>query len=275
MKYTIHGFSQLVAMDLKLDDRDLMILRWFIDYKDTGKRVKRIIDGDMYYWIKYEGIREAFPIANWKKDTIYRRLKKLVSANVLKHKAVKQAGTYSFYAIGDNYLTLTDTTSEINPGGSDLNPKGTEINPEQNINLLYSSIKNKNNIYSRVAHDNASIDSEVNNSKANNNSKTNSNNSSIYKEIIDYLNSKADTNYKHTTKKTQSLINARLKESFTLEDFKAVIDIKTSTWKDTEMEKYLRPETLFGTKFESYLNEKEVKPKDKKTETRYQYDYFN
>ena len=275
MKYTIHGFSQLVAMDLKLDDRDLMILRWFIDYKDTGKMVKRIIDGDMYYWIKYEGIREAFPIANWKKDTIYRRLKKLVSANVLKHKAVKQAGTYSFYAIGDNYLTLTDTTSEINPGGSDLNPKGTEINPEQNINLLYSSIKNKNNIYSRVAHDNASIDSEVNNSKANNNSKTNSNNSSIYKEIIDYLNSKADTNYKHTTKKTQSLINARLKESFTLEDFKAVIDIKTSTWKDTEMEKYLRPETLFGTKFESYLNEKEVKPKDKKTETRYQYDYFN
>ena len=164
----------------------------------------------------------------------------------------------------DYYTEYSNVTS---PGDNDVQDCYTEKEIEKEIN--------NNNIYSRVAHDNVSVDSEINNSKANNNSKTNSNNSSLYKEIIDYLNSKADTNYKHTTKKTQSLINARVKEGFTLEDFKAVIDIKTSTWKNTEMEKYLRPETLFGTKFESYLNEKEVKPKDnKKTEAPYQYDYF-
>ena len=39
-----------------------------------------------------------------------------------------------------------------------------------------------------------------------------------------------------------------------MEDFKAVIDYKVSEWKGTKMEDYLRPETLFGTKFESYLN---------------------
>ena len=160
MKYTIHGFSQQKAIELGLDDRDLMILRWFVDYKDTGKMVKKILDNDMYYWIKYEGIQEAFPIINWKKDTIYRRLKAMALKGVLKHKTVKEFGTYSFYAIGPNYLGLTDTkyempvgnksdsseinpiATELNPRVTEINPKETEINPEHNINLLNSSIKN-------------------------------------------------------------------------------------------------------------------------------------
>ena len=159
MKYTIHGFSQQKAIELGLDDRDLMILRWFVDYKDTGKMVKKILDNDMYYWIKYEGIQEAFPIINWKKDTIYRRLKAMALKGVLKHKTVKEFGTYSFYAIGPNYLGLTDTkyempvgnksdsseinpiATELNPRVTEINPKETEINPEHNINLLNSSIK--------------------------------------------------------------------------------------------------------------------------------------
>lgn len=81
-------------------------------------------------------------------------------------------------------------------------------------------------------------------------------NKEIYISIVAYLNQKANKNFKPTTKKTQSLINARIKEGFTLDDFKKVIDIKCSQWLGTEMEKYLRPETLFGTKFEGYLNEK-------------------
>ena len=76
-------------------------------------------------------------------------------------------------------------------------------------------------------------------------------------EIIDYLNFKCGTNYKSSTTKTKKLIKARLNEKFTLEDFKTVIDKKTKEWKGTEYEKFLRPETLFGTKFEGYLNQKE------------------
>ena len=83
------------------------------------------------------------------------------------------------------------------------------------------------------------------------------------KDIISYLNAKADTNYRATSRKTASLINARLKEGFTLEDFKSEIDDKVLEWGgDHKMSKYLRPETLFGTKFEGYLNtiSKDVEP---------------
>ena len=85
----------------------------------------------------------------------------------------------------------------------------------------------------------------------------------VYAEIIDYLNLKAVTRYKTSSKKTQSLINARLNEGFTLDDFKTVVDKKVAEWKGTEMEQYLRPETLFGTKFEGYLNANIVKGKPK------------
>ena len=78
----------------------------------------------------------------------------------------------------------------------------------------------------------------------------------IYSSIISYLNEKANTNYRISSSKTKTLIKARLNEGFVEDDFKTVIDNKTSEWIHTDMEKYLRPETLFGTKFESYLNQK-------------------
>lgn len=81
----------------------------------------------------------------------------------------------------------------------------------------------------------------------------------IYSEIIDYLNSKANTNYRVNNKKTRASINARITEGFTIDDFKKVIDIKSSEWFNTNMQQYLRPETLFGTKFEGYLNQKVTK----------------
>ena len=81
-------------------------------------------------------------------------------------------------------------------------------------------------------------------------------NINIYKYIVDYLNEKTNSKYKHTTPKTKSLINARLKEGFTVEDFTKVIDTKCNEWlSDDRMKVYLRPETLFGTKFEGYLNQ--------------------
>ena len=76
-----------------------------------------------------------------------------------------------------------------------------------------------------------------------------------YKEIIDCLNSKAGTNYKYTTNKTKELIKDRFNENFSLKDFETVINKKCYEWLETDMNKFLRPETLFGTKFESYLNQ--------------------
>ena len=77
------------------------------------------------------------------------------------------------------------------------------------------------------------------------------------KTIVGYLNEKTDSHYKATTPKTKQLVQARLKEGFSVDDFKTVIDKKTATWlNDSKMNKYLRPLTLFGTKFEDYQNEK-------------------
>lgn len=77
-----------------------------------------------------------------------------------------------------------------------------------------------------------------------------------YKEIVDYLNEKAGTKFRSQTKDTQKHIRARVNEGFTIDDFKKVINTKTSQWlNDPKMNAYLRPATLFGTKFEGYLNE--------------------
>lgn len=80
-----------------------------------------------------------------------------------------------------------------------------------------------------------------------------------YQEILDYLNSKVGTSYRASSKATQRLIKARSNEGFEVEDFKRVIDNKVASWgKDPKMSQYLRPNTLFGTKFEAYLNEQAV-----------------
>ncbi len=87
-----------------------------------------------------------------------------------------------------------------------------------------------------------------------------------YKTIIDYLNSKAKTDYCHTTTATKNKIKARWNEGFRLKDFKIVIDTKVRSWlTDEKMVMYLRPDTLFSaSKFEGYLQEGlKFKPKEK------------
>lgn len=77
------------------------------------------------------------------------------------------------------------------------------------------------------------------------------------KYIVDYLNEKAGTQYRHTSKLTTKYISARLNDGFSIEDFEKVINNKCNEWLNSKWEKYLRPETLFGSKFESYLNQRQ------------------
>lgn len=114
------------------------------------------------------------------------------------------------------------------------NPNGFEENPKKPIN--------HNHIHNNI----------INNNIINNN---------IYKDIIEYLNNKLNSKYRSSSKSTKEKINARLKEGFTYDDFVCVIDKKYNEWNGTEFEKYLCPETLFGTKFEKYLNQKDGKRK--------------
>lgn len=79
------------------------------------------------------------------------------------------------------------------------------------------------------------------------------------KTVIDYLNQKNGTAYRASSKKNKSLINARFSEGYSVDDFKKVIEIKTDEWSETDMAKFIRPETLFGNKFDGYLNQVPIK----------------
>lgn len=83
-------------------------------------------------------------------------------------------------------------------------------------------------------------------------------------EVVQALNEETGAHYRPTSKATMRHILARLREGFTVEDCKEVIRKKSEEWGGTEMAKYLRPETLFGSKFESYLNA----PEDPKAKER-------
>lgn len=227
MKYTVLGFSQIKAVENNLDITDLTLLRYFIDFKDTGKMSTMIEDEKIYYWFKYEGFIKEYPILSIKNDTVYRRMKILVEKGFLIHTTLKKGGTFSYYNVSQNIICLL---SDSIPEGYGLNSVGgTDSKPEQN------------------------------NPSTKENPSTNNPNIYIpYSEIIDYLNLKANTNYKSSSNKTRDSIKARFNEKFTLEDFKTVIDIKCNEWINTDMQKFLRPETLFGNKFEGYLNQKGV-----------------
>lgn len=116
---------------------------------------------------------------------------------------------------------------------SDVTNGNIEIDKDKELDLELD--KNKNN----VVNDNFICDEKV---------------------IIDYLNDSTGKHFRHNTDKTKKLIKARIREGFTVDDFKKVIDIKVKQWgKDNKMKIYLRPETLFGNKFEAYLNEEPKK----------------
>lgn len=87
---------------------------------------------------------------------------------------------------------------------------------------------------------------------------------SIAKDVISYLNKQTGKRYSAKAKATITLINGRISDGATLEDFKIVIDNKCQAWRgDPRMDQYLRPETLFSAKhFESYLNEKSARDLD-------------
>ncbi|EJD91178.1 conserved phage C-terminal domain-containing protein [Staphylococcus epidermidis] len=170
--------------------------------------------------------------------------------------------------------TISRRISNLNKYGYlkiEIIKNGNEVKQRKMYPLTQSSLPIDVKINTPIDNSvNTPIDANVkeNNTSINNTSNNNINRINTlsgnpttypYKDVIDYLNQQTGKNYKSTTKKNQTVIRARTDEGFSLDDFKRVIDNKVAEWKGTNMEKYLRPETLFGTKFEGYLNQ-ELQP---------------
>ena len=166
----------------------------------------------------------------------------------------------------NNYLrndrhVQTTYTEELDTLGID--DKGAYTQNVEKMERLPVGIPNDNQVVgSRYTQDRIGKDSIDNNiySRAED-SPTEHPEQADVTEIVEYLNQAAGTSYKPNTPKTVRSIKARMKEGFTVDNFKTVIDKKVSEWAKTDMQKYLRPETLFGTKFEGYLNQQIVKGK--------------
>ena len=136
--------------------------------------------------------------------------------------------------------------------GCEDEPTGNLTGNQQATNS-YKEIKNKRSINSPAKAEPAAAPSEA--------QKATKAEQIPYKQIIEYLNEKAQKKFKHTAGANQKLIKARWNEGYTFDDFKHVIDTKAEQWLNSDaMNQYLRPATLFSNKFDSYLNEQPKQP---------------
>ena len=92
------------------------------------------------------------------------------------------------------------------------------------------------------------------NTKESNTNKSITNNIHYIKIVIDYLNKHAGTRYRSDTPETVRLLTRLLDNGYSVAEITEVIDRKVKEWSGTDFAKYIRPSTLFGSKFESYLN---------------------
>src|SRR5699024_2177577 len=153
-------------------------------------------------------------------------------------------------------IGFNDTKLKKSNGSPTLHYK---VNMDKLSESILNKLKNRNQTNlsndSEVSSVSLTVDDTVDEQTVDSN-KSGNPTRTPYKEIIDYLNEKTGRKYKHTAKVNQRVIKARMNEGYTLEDFKTVIDKKSDEWNDdVKMKEYLRPETLFSTKFDRYLNE--------------------
>ena len=207
--------------------------------KNEGSLIRYVGDTLMPYDIK-----ALAKLTNTDKDTVAVALKAFEEIGLIER---KDTGEIYMKQIDEMIGTETDTAKRVRRHRA--KQKALE---KTNQMLQCNTVETKSNTEKEIEKE---IEKELELEKENHSS-AEAEQSSLVVDVINYLNTKANTNYKTTTNKTKTLIQARFNEGFTVEDFKTVIDIKTAEWlKDKEMNKYLRPETLFGTKFESYLNQ--------------------
>ena len=288
MRIEVLGFKQEELMKQGVSLDEALILRDIEDIINSGKTATYFCeeDGKMYHWIFYNKVLDDIPILNISKERLARIIihnlcekpedfdEKFESCSertqkdmrqrkylgLLKSKVVKNTaeGTRSYFTFTDKFYELREEI--FSEDGMTNTSEGCDVNVEwarrkrlvrQNENVGRGSDVNvfsdKTKTCSRTRRKRRNKDIYIN----------------IYIDIVEYLNKKANKNYKHNSDKTRRFIDARLNEGFTLEDFKKVIDNKCRSWlNDERMNQYLRPETLFGTKFESYLNETPVSVKD-------------
>ena len=254
MKYTIFGFSQEEVLRLRdehqaIDERDLMILRWIMDFYFGGME-KRLIDGVEYGWVNASYVCDELPIMHLNPEAVRRRLKKLVKFGLLGHRQVKnsEVGTRAYYRPTEQAVQLQSDTGHTSKfdGGTTSKCDPVQLqsaNKDSSINDSSSRDSSKHIVRKQASAQRPAPSRPWNEDEG-----------AKVAEVVEALNETVGSHYRPTSNATRKHVLARLREGFTVEDCKEVIRKKSEEWGGTDMAKYLRPETLFGCKFEGYLN---------------------
>lgn len=294
MRYTIMGFSQAKLVEYGLDTVDATLLRYFVDFKESNRMKLEMVEGKAYFWLQYDGVLRELPILKMKKGSVQSRLFKMRDAGVLTHHVKRLGGTYSYFGLGDKYFQLIgseeaegDLKEEVTlEESADKEKQGTSIskdmdNNQQPMDKSQQDMDNNqqpmddnqqpmDNNHQAIDENQQYIDEnqqcidknqqgcQLKSTTKDSSTKDSSTNNKVVEdtiiEIVHYLNAATGKRFKSSTKETVKLIKARMKEDFTLEDFKMVIDNMKVNWTGTRFQQYLAPTTLFGPKFETYLN---------------------
>lgn len=198
---------------------------------------------DGWFYKTAPSLEEETGLSNHKQSKIIEELTKLgILEQENKGMPMKRYFRINFNKIEELVFKIQDLKNS--------KPSNEEIEKQGFKKFESKDLKNSNACIEKISNNKEYINNNLNKELNN-----------IYKEAVDYLNQKAGTKYKSNSKNTTKHIKARLNDGYTLEDFKSVIDKKCSEWLNTDMEKYLCPDTLFGSKFEKYLNQKINGPK--------------
>ena len=245
-----------------------------VNYWLHSKAAKQI-DGHLWIYNTYENWRkDNFPF--WSIATIKRVFSHLEEKGLLLTANYNRRGfdKTKWYSIDEDKLNkiMEATTSDEIELSKDENKRPSNENERpsyQNDTTSVSDCTNgeyQNDTLDRIkmnqpipeiTRDYTETTKDIKSSSESDDSKTRSD--IPFKKIIDFLNQKAGTNYRASSKKTRQLIKARINDGFNPHDFAVVIKKKCDEWKGTEMQQYLRPSTLFGTKFEEYLTAPSVR----------------
>ena len=175
MKYTIEGFNQEYAVSLrkeievkgktvvrKIDCTDLVILRWFVDFYPSMK--KMTVDGEEYAWLTHKKLVADLPLVDISKRSFSERMQKLVDFGLLSYRLVLEGGTFSLYGFGKNYCNLVSSRNEggaqnlrggavQTAGGCGSNSRGGAVQTaHKDISIIDSSIKDSSTNNNTIVH---------------------------------------------------------------------------------------------------------------------------
>ncbi|MGL6065002.1 MAG: conserved phage C-terminal domain-containing protein [Fusobacteriaceae bacterium] len=236
-----YSYKMVSIEILKFDcikDKDKILMNHYLMRKENIARAQGKLPKGQFSMSTTMVMEEL----GWSRSKTQRCIKEFENLHIIKPiqkgNSHKKYSVYK-YLVGD---TVSDTDDDIVTDTVKPSQKATLNNSDDTVTDTVSDIESEN-------YKIKNLNKELNKKE-------------LYCRIIDYLNQKTGKNFKVTTQKTKSYINARLREGFVEEDFYKVIDTKTNQWLYNDMQKYLRPETLFSNKFEAYLNEETVSTSD-------------